>query len=193
MNASQVALLVATLVLGSLVVLSYVYLLKTTKLDQLWAGVSLENRYVYYVFMILAALGFIGFVCWYCFDQPHQSKQTKQTHRTKQTQQLGLFGLFANHAVVPVLVSILLICSGLWSVFLNLASQHADQPVWPVLTSMVLVVTAVCSILLVAGTVECKVAKWYALAGILCFSLTTVLADAVGWQASYILQNKLTN
>ena len=74
-----------------------------------------------------------------------------------------------------------------------MASQHADQPVWPVLTSMVLVVTAICSILLVAGTVECKVAKWYALAGILCFSLTTVLADAVGWQASYILQHKLTN
>ena len=187
MNASQVALLAASLVLGSLVVVSYVYLLKTTKLDQLWAGVSLENRYVYYVFMVLAALGFIGFVCWYCFDQTHPSKQT-QTHQTHQ-----LTGLFANHAVVPVMVSILLICSALWSVFLSLANQHADQPVWPVLTSMVLVVTAICSILLVAGTVECKVAKWYALAGILCFSLTTVLADAVGWQASYILQHKLTN
>jgi hypothetical protein len=184
MDASQLALLVTSLVLGSLVILSYVYLLKTTRLDQLWAGISLQNQYVYYVFMILAALGFIAFVCWYCFDRSDKSSKSKKSNSDQ------LAGLFASKLVVPVLVGILLASSALWSLFLSLASNRANQPVWRVMTSVTLVVTAICSILLVAGTVECRVAKWYALAGILCFGLTTVLADAVGWQASYILSNK---
>ena len=168
MKHGQVAMLSVCLVLGLLVLLSYGVLLKLNDMTSLWQGMSSSNQYVYYAFMVLAALGFCGFVVWYLTNTSEMS------------------GIFKHEWLAPTVMAVLLCASALWSVFVSLGKTNKA---WPVLVSVMLVVTALSTIVLVAGTVESEVAPWYALAGILLFGLTTVLGDAVGWNAKFILAN----
>jgi hypothetical protein len=168
MKPGQVAMLSVCLVLGLLVLLSYGVLLKVNDMATLWQGMSSSNQYVYYAFMILAALGFCAFVVWYLTNTTEMS------------------GIFKHEWVAPTAMAVLLCASALWSVFVSLGKASRA---WPVLVSVMLVITALSTIVLVAGTVESNVAPWYALTGILLFGLTTVLGDAVGWNARFILAN----
>jgi hypothetical protein len=147
-----------------MVLASYGLLYRGTRQGKdFWFGMSKPVQYVYYVFMALAAVGFCTFVTAYC-ARPRPTT-----------------GLFRWAWVAPVLLGVLLLASAGWSVAVALTDQR-----W--LVSALLVVVAVCSLLLVAGTAEADNVAWYALLGVVLFATCTVLNDAVGWNANYLLR-----
>ena len=54
-------------------------------------------------------------------------------------------------------------------------------------TSLVLIFTAISTLLLLAGEAETN-APWYRILGLMLFAITTVLIDAVMWNAKFILK-----
>jgi hypothetical protein len=90
-------------------------------------------------------------------------------------------GLFRFAWVVPVLFAVLLLSSAGWSVAVALTNQR-----W--LVAALLVLVGICSILLLAGTTEADNATWYTVLGAALFATCTVLNDAVGWNANYLLK-----
>tara|TARA_B100001093_G_C26508603_1_gene876553 strand:- start:222 stop:746 length:525 start_codon:yes stop_codon:yes gene_type:complete len=63
---------------------------------------------------------------------------------------------------------------------------------WGWLVVVSLITTAMATILFLAGAVEDKKGKWYIVLALIFLNITTVLGDAVSWNAHYIL-HKLNN
>lgn len=175
MDKFQVATLASSILLGGATLASYVPLVKqqVTNKHDYWLGFPKECRIVFYVLQVLAAVGFVTFVVSYLRD--------------------GNFtqGLFSYHpAIVPIIVTIMLAACFAWGLavvaYMNRKTASAGK--WLKWVCVVaLVVTAVCAMLLLAGNAESESPKWYALLGLLCFALVTVLGDGVAWNARFIL------
>ena len=164
MDASQVATLTVFVTLGLVVLASYGLLYRETVAGaDFWFGMPKSVQYVYYVFMALAAVGICTFTVAYCVRPRPKT------------------GLFRLSWVVPVLFTVLLLSSAAWSVAVALTSQR-----W--LVSALLVLVAICGILLLAGAVEADNATWYTVLGAVLFATCTVLNDAVGWNANFLLK-----
>lgn len=165
--SSKIATGTLFVVLGALVVASYGLLVRPTQRGvDLWYGLEKPVQYVYYVFMAAAAIGLCAFVGWYCFSP-----------------QLPTRGLFSRPWVLPVVLCVALVASGLWSVAVASESQK------PWFVSTCLVVVAVSSILMFAGAVEADTRTWWSVGGALAFAVCTALNDAVGWNANYLLSS----
>ena len=85
---------------------------------------------------------------------------------------------------------------GIDTLFLTIAIFFISAALWPlttyykktILTVLVLIITAISCILLLAGSVEETNPRWYIFLGFMFLCITTVLGDAVVWNAKYISQ-----
>ena len=178
LSTIQIVSLVLTIVLGILVLISYIPIGRRQiggSFDY-WLGLSMSLRPYLYVLMAIAAAGFIMMMVDYLTSPPPTD------------------GLFAKHeAVFPVIVSVCLTASALWSVFVlqySQATQQAHRRGWAAATSTTLVVAALCSILLIAGQVEKSNTSISGFVGSILFGLVVVLVDGVGWNSRLLIQNK---
>ena len=116
------------------------------------------------VFQIFAVIGFlVGILYWI--------KIPPQT------------GIMSNNYVLFTVLSIFLISAIIWP----FATYFKIK--WLVVLS--LIITAICSILMLAGSIEDINAKWYIVLSFIFLCITTVLGDAVLWNANYIKKNNL--
>ena len=168
MNDQSKALLSVSCIGGLAVLASYVLIAKDYKNHDYWVGIHPNSKTMFYVFWVLAAMGFV----WYIVSQlvyPTQDKTGLFSHRTW---------------IRPLLVGIILVCSLLWSIFVYMYYNKKWSKVW---TSLVLIFTAISTLLLLAGEAETN-APWYRILGLMLFAITTVLIDAVMWNAKFILK-----
>lgn len=172
MQPPQLAVLVLTILLGLGTLGSYVPLV----IDQVkgkydyWLQFPKSSRIVFYVFQALAAVGFLTFFINYMIE-PVDDKQ-------------GL--LSYTPWVTPLILGILLLSCLIWGIsVVQYMRNRSTWLKWVAVTS--LVVTAIGALLLLAGYAETKEPKWYVLLGLLLFSIVTVLADGVMWNARFIL------
>ena len=171
LTSSQIATTAVAALLGLGTLGSYVPLIT----DQVkgtydyWLGFPQSNRTMFYVFQVFAAAGFLTFFADYLKSAPAEQ---------------GL--LSHSPAIVPVVVGVLLAACLIWGIgIVQYMRAPSSWLKWMVAGS--LVITGLCSILLLAGYAETKEPKWYVLLGLLLFSIVTVLADGVMWNARFIL------
>ena len=169
----KAVILIIVAVLGVGVLGSYVPVVQAVrKGTDLWFGMNKGTKAYFYTCICLAVIGFIVWLLNLMIDPIPEE------------------GLFRNQAVLPLLIVALLVSALLWSIFVVQTTETESlksKKTYAVLTSLSLVVTAVCSILLAAGTIEAN-SKWYAVAGISVFCLTTVVNDSVIWNANFLRQ-----
>ena len=167
----NIPLLVITVVLGLAVLASYIPMIMDIRKNnnsKLYWGLDKQQRIPYYVFMILAVFGFLTFIMYYI------DLENKPTS-----------GILSKGYTLEILVSLVLIFSILWSVFVYLSVKNGNK-IYKILCASTLVVVAISSVLLLAGTTSDKDSPPYVIAGIILFCLVTVLADSVGWNARFL-------
>jgi hypothetical protein len=136
--------------------------------SRMWLGYPRPVIYMLMVLQLLAVVGFVAMMLSWIITPPSG----------------GLLG--KHRAVLPAVVAVTLLASTVWAP----ATQRAltsDTTASKVAVVASLVVAAVGSILLVAGAAEEHVPRVETVLGSVAFAATTVLADAVAWNARFIL------
>ena len=120
---------------------------------------------MFIVFQVFAVIGFLVAIHYYYFNQA-SSGILSYKHGLS-----GILLLFFISAII-------------W--------PFATYFKWHWLVTGSLVTTAIATILFLAGSVEDKSGKWYVVLGLIFLNITTVLGDAVSWNAHYILKQKMS-
>ena len=161
-------LLIILVLLGLLVLISYIPILKTY-CDDYWAGIAkLTRNVVITPLMISAAVGFLAW-SWYYLRKQHSTMR----------------GLFSKKYLLESMVAILLLFSALWSLFVYLSVIKSPTKLNIYMTSLCLFVVALSSIFLVVGTLQ-DGASTGAFAGVLALSVVTLLVDGVAWNFNWL-------
>ena len=164
---------VTTIILGSLVLLSYYIVLVKWEpgpnyfTHKFWLGIDPTIVKILTCLQVLAAIGFVIALGTWIFDKPTS-------------------GIMGKHQyILPLTLAVLLITAIIWPF-----ATYFDIS-WLVVSSLVM--TAICSILLLAGSIEENTPKWWVILGWLLLSTVTVLGDAVVWNAKYIVNKSMKN
>ena len=165
-----------TVIGGIAILYSYVDIIKSqiNGTYDYWFGVPKEIRNMIYVFQVFAAIGFVTYIIDLLIrDLPNK-------------------GIFKNKYVLPILITLILLFSLLWSLYVQQYAKNKST-LMSYLTPISLVVTAISAILLFAGEFENpEHSKWYNVLGLLFLCIVVVLLDAVGWNANFILKQLQT-
>jgi hypothetical protein len=157
-----------TLCFLGIIVLSvyYLYLIKDSQADYLthpfWFDLPKEIVQMLVVFQFFAVIGFIVAIGSWILTPPQK-------------------GIMAGNMLF-LTVAVFLLSAALWPI----VTYHN----YPVLVVISLIITAVASILLLAGSIEEENVKLFRVLGLLCLCIVTVVADAVMWNANYIIKQK---
>ena len=165
----NIPLVLTFIILGIAVLLSYMPIFKDVKKggsDRYWI-MAPKQRIMYYVMIPLAAIGMIVFI--------HHYATKKATT-----------GLLTKKYALEIITALFLVASALWSLTL-VAYNKTSKKAYKIGCSASLVVAAIASILMLAGTYEDNNSPPYVRISILALCITTVLNDAVGWNARFIL------
>jgi hypothetical protein len=166
------AFIIILSILGISVLLSYYIVLRPWQKDDtinyfnhpFWYGINSNIVKMLSIFQIFAVIGFlVGILYWI--------KTPPQT------------GIMSNNYILFTVLSVFLISAIFWP----FATYYKIK--WLVVLS--LIITAICSILMLAGSIEDINAKWYIVLSFIFLCITTVLGDAVLWNANYIKKNNL--
>jgi uncharacterized membrane protein YesL len=136
---------------------------KSYATHEFWFGMNETFVRILIIFQVLAAIGFITAISSWIKNPPNS-------------------GIMSIKYVLFVTLLIFFIGSIIWP-FAVYYKKHII-----VVGSVVFV--ALSSILLLAGSIEEKNSRWYVILGLLALCLVTVLADAILWNANYIIKLK---
>lgn len=154
-------------ILGMIVLGVYYFtLIKDSKADYFshpfWFDLPKEVIYLLVVFQIFAVIGFIVAIGSWMITPPKK-------------------GIMSG-MMLFITVAVFLLSAALWP----LAAYFE----LPIIVVMSLIITGLASILLLAGSIEEENVQLYRVIALLFLCVTTVLGDAVLWNANYILKQK---
>jgi hypothetical protein len=169
MKAPQITTVLITVVLGILVLSAYASVFKgeSYMTSKYWLGTPQATIKLYIALQLLAAIGFITAMVALLTSPPKRGLLT-----------------YLNAWALPLVIAVILGASLIWPFALQAEQRYV--------TVGSLIVVAAGSIALLAGTAENlsdDSTSQYAFVGVLTFCIVTVLLDAVGWNARYIMSN----
>jgi len=168
MNIEQIIQTIILAIFGFLVLVSYYFFLedknsKNYLTSKYWYGLNPTIINILVVFQVFALIGFLTAVISWLIDSPKG-------------------GTFATSSwIFFTIVLIFFIFSALWSY----AVSKNDK----ILTILSLIIVAICSILMLAMSVEETEPRWFITLGLIFLCITTVLGDAIIWNANYIVKS----
>lgn len=134
-----------------------------------WLGLNVSTVACVTVLQMLAGLGFLAFYQWVARAKIQRGIMSRLPR--------SILWCF-------------ILCSIGWAWVSYWTYKHPGLIIYPVLTSLSLILVAISVILMIAGCFEAEECPWYVVLGAILLGTVCVLADGVGWNARFILQQK---